>query len=184
MESQEVSTWGSFSRQNASVARSQCGRMAASKSNSCGVISAKPSSHKFWIRGPGSGVRGFSRSTVGRKIEQAVRVLQFMFGQPVRISLEQQREVVEFILQLAVAGQAGGEGAEFGRGEMVLLQFAQQPAQLLGETRPTGAAVEQFQFVLVLHQQGAQNHHAAFLGEQAWRSDLQFFEYELCEPLE
>ena len=49
------------------------------------------------------------------EIEQPVRILQFMFGQPVRISLEQQREVVEFILQLAVAGQAGGEGAEFGR---------------------------------------------------------------------
>ena len=49
MESQEVSAAGSLARQNASVARSQRGKMAASKSNSCGVISAKPSSHRLEI---------------------------------------------------------------------------------------------------------------------------------------
>src|ERR1700690_2340553 len=49
MESQEVSATGSLARQNASVARSHRGKMAASKSNSCGVISAKPSSHRLEI---------------------------------------------------------------------------------------------------------------------------------------
>ena len=49
MESQEVSAAGSLARQNASVARSQRGKMAASKSISCGVISAKPSSHRLEI---------------------------------------------------------------------------------------------------------------------------------------
>src|ERR1017187_7162836 len=57
MENHEVSAFGSFSRQNASVARSQCGRMAESNSNSCGVISAKPSSHKAEIGSEDGGWR-------------------------------------------------------------------------------------------------------------------------------
>src|ERR1035441_7923199 len=46
IESHEASGVGSVSRQNASVVRSHKGTTAASKASSCGVISAKPSSHK------------------------------------------------------------------------------------------------------------------------------------------
>src|SRR5271156_1546870 len=49
MESQEFSFSADSSRQNASVAFLQNGKIAASKSNSCGVISAKPSKNKFSI---------------------------------------------------------------------------------------------------------------------------------------
>ena len=66
----------------------------------------------------------------------------------------------------------------------MLLQFVEQPAELPGETRTAGASVEQFQFVLVPHQQGAQNHDAAILGQQLRRRDVQIFKYELREPLE
>src|SRR5208283_5206191 len=57
MESHEVSAAGSLARQNASVAQSHRGKMAASKSNSCGVISAKPSSHRLEIRSEDGGWR-------------------------------------------------------------------------------------------------------------------------------
>jgi len=43
---------------------------------------------------------GFAKS-VGGRIEQPVAVLQFVFGEPVGIGLEQEREVVEFVLEFA-----------------------------------------------------------------------------------
>ena len=107
-----------------------------------------------------------------------------MFGQPVRISLEQQREVVEFVLQLAVAGQAGGEGAEFGRGEMVLLQFAEQPAQLLGEPGRRALRWNNFNSSSYCINKARKTITRPSSVSRRGGSDLQFFEYELCEPLE
>ena len=98
---------------------------------------------------------GIFAQRVGGAIEQAVRIFQLMFSQPVRTSIEQQGKVVEFVLKLAAFRKVGSEGAKFGGGELMLLQFTEQPAELLGETGPAGAPAEQLQFVLMPHQQRA-----------------------------
>jgi len=51
----------------------------------------------------------------------------------------------------------------------MLLQFAEQLAELLGETGTARAGAKQLQFAFVPHQQGTQDHHPAFLGEQSRR---------------
>src|SRR5476651_592740 len=74
--------------------------------------------------------------------------------------------------------------AEFCRGELMLLQFTEQLAQLLGEAGSARAFGKEFQFALVAHEQRAQNHDAAFVVQLfRWR-DVQFFEDKLREPLE
>ena len=77
---------------------------------------------------------GFGTQGFGRRVEQAVSVLQFVFGEPVGVSLEQEREVVEFVLKFAAQIGAGGQRPEFGWRELMLLQFAEQLAELLGKT--------------------------------------------------
>jgi hypothetical protein len=67
----------------------------------------------------------------------------------------------------------------------MLLQFAEQLAELLGETGAARAGAKQFQFAFVPHQQGAQHHHASFLGKQSrrhWGGER--VEDEPREPLE
>ena len=67
----------------------------------------------------------------------------------------------------------------------MLLQFAEQLAELLGETGAAGAVAKQFQFALVPHQQRAQDHHPAFLGEQSRRHrDAARVQDEPREPVE
>ncbi len=127
---------------------------------------------------------GFGPETFRRGIEQAVRVLQFMSGEPVCISVVEQREVVKFVLKLAASRQAGGKRAEFFRRQVVVLQFAEQLAELPGKTRTAGAPVEQFEFTLVLHQQRSQNHDAALLGKQLRQRYMQIVKHELRKPLE
>ena len=123
--------------------------------------------------------------TFGRRVEQPVSVLQFVFGEPVGVSLEQEREVVEFVLEFAAQIGAGGQRAEFGGRELMLLQFAEQLAELLGKTGAARAGAKQFQFAFVPQQQGAQHHHAAFLGKQSRRHrDAERVEDEPREPLE
>ncbi len=65
-----------------------------------------------------------------------------MFGQPVRVSFTEQRQVVEFVVKFAAFPKPGRERAEFGGRELMLLQFAEQLAELLRETRPAGALPE------------------------------------------
>ena len=142
MESQEASVSGSPARQKASVARLQCGRMAASKSSSCGVISAKPSSHKFWIWS--SGVRGLGTFAqgLGGRVKEAVAVLQFVSVEPARIGIQQQRQVMEFVLKFAAQAGLPRQRVKFGGRELMLLQFAEQLAELPGETGTAGAVAE------------------------------------------
>ena len=66
----------------------------------------------------------------------------------------------------------------------MLLQFAEQLAELLRETRPAGAAPEQFQFVLVPHQQRAQHHDAAFIVQLVGGRDRQLFQDKSRQPVE
>jgi hypothetical protein len=67
----------------------------------------------------------------------------------------------------------------------MLLQFAEQLAELLGKTRAACAWAKQFQFTFVPYQQGAQDHHAAFLGEQSrWHRDAARVQDKPREPLE
>jgi hypothetical protein len=49
--------------------------------------------------------------------------------------------------------------------EQISLEFAKGEAQLLCEARQLGARAEQLKLVAMPRQQGAQNHHAAFLIE-------------------
>ena len=79
---------------------------------------------------------------------------------------------------------SGGECAEFGGRELMLLQFGEQRAEFLRETGAAGAAAKQFQFVRVPQQQGAQHHHPAFVGQQFRRRDVEFFKNEPREPVE
>ena len=92
---------------------------------------------------------------------------------------------MEFVLKFAAQIRAGGQRPKFGGRELMLLQFAEQLAELLGKTGAARAGAKQFQFAFVPHQQGAQHHHAAFLGEQSrWHRDAERVEDEPREPLE
>ena len=92
---------------------------------------------------------------------------------------------MEFVLEFAAQIGAGGQRPEFGGRELMLLQFAEQLAELLGKTGAARAGAKQFQFAFVPHQQGAQHHHAAFLGKQSRRHrDAERVEDEPREPLE
>ncbi len=67
----------------------------------------------------------------------------------------------------------------------MLLQFSEQLAELLGKTGAARAGAKQFQFAFVPHQQGAQHHHPAFLGEQSrWQRNGERVEDEPRKPLE
>ena len=128
---------------------------------------------------------GIGTKRFGGRVEQAVSVLQFVFGEPVGVSLEQEREVVEFVLEFAAQTGAGGQRAKPGGRELMLLQFAEQLAELLCETGAARAGAKQFQFAFVPQQQGAQHHHPALLGEQTrWQRDAECVENEPCKPLE
>ena len=60
----------------------------------------------------GRGARVESRTQrVGGDIEQAVRVLQFVFGQPVRVGFEQQRKVVELVAEVRGASRVRRDSA-------------------------------------------------------------------------
>ena len=58
--------------------------------------------------------------------------------------------------------------------ELVALEFAQDQAELLGETREPRAGAEQFQFIALFREQRAQDHEAAFLIEQFGRRLVEF----------
>ena len=119
------------------------------------------------------------------RIEQSVPVLQFVLDEPVGVSVEQQGEVMELVLEFAIRAGTPGQRAESGGRELMLLQFTEQLAELLGETGASGAGAEQFQFAFVPQQQRAQDHHPPFLGEQPRRPrDAQRIEDKLREPLE
>ena len=78
----------------------------------------------------------------GGKIEQAVCVLQFVFGQPVRVGRVQQCEVVEFAVKFGWQPFAFRQCAEFGRRQLMLLEFIEQSADFLCKAWPAGAAAE------------------------------------------
>ena len=65
---------------------------------------------------------------IGCEIEQMICVSQIVFGEPVGVGFVQQGEVVELVAQFAAQIFALCEGAEFCRGELMLLQFAEQLA--------------------------------------------------------
>ena len=128
---------------------------------------------------------GLNASVSVAASSRRLRVLQFVFGEPVRVGLEQQREVVELVLKFAAQAGAPRTATEFGGRELMLLQFAEQLAELLGKTGAARAVAKQFQFAFVPHQQGAQDHHPAFLGEQSrWHRDAARVQDKPREPLE
>ena len=60
-------------------------------------------------------------------------VLQIVFGEPVCVGFVQQGEVLELVAQFPAQIFALRERAKFCRSELMLLQFAEQPAQLPSE---------------------------------------------------
>jgi len=105
-------------------------------------------------------------------------------GEPACAGFLQQGEVMEFVPQFAPQIFALREGAEFGWCELMPLQFAEQPAQLPGETRSACAFGKQFQLAFMPHEQGAQDHDAAFVVQLFRRRDVQFFKDKLRKALE
>ena len=77
-----------------------------------------------------------------------------------------------------------GERAQPGGGELMLLQFTEQAAELLRKTRPTGAAPEQLQFPFVPEQQRPQHHDSAFVVQLAGRCYRQLFQRKPGQPVE
>ena len=86
----------------------------------------------------------FSAQGFGGKIEQTIRVLQSVFGEPAGIIFVEQREVEQLVLQLPPDFFGLRERAQFGGRELVLLQFRKQRAQFRREARTPRAAAKQF----------------------------------------
>ena len=66
----------------------------------------------------------------------------------------------------------------------MLLQLAQQMAELMREPRQPCRRAEEFQPVLMLGEQGAQDHQPPFLAEQLRGRRRELFENEAGQPLE
>ena len=64
------------------------------------------------------------------------------------------------------------------------LELAQDEMELLGEAGETGGGAEDFQGRLVLQEQGAEDHDAAFLTEQLPGGDAEVVEDKGGQPLE
>ena len=107
-----------------------------------------------------------------------------MLHQPVRVFFREQREVVELVAQFAAEFFIGGERAEFGGTELVLLQFREQRAEFLRKTGAASAAGKKFQFARVFSQQRAQHHQPPFTGQQFRRRDVELFKNEVRQPVE
>ena len=103
------------------------------------------------------------------QIEQTVRVLQFVLIEPVEISPEQEGQIVQLVTQVSRKIDFARQRYELFRGMLVPLQFPQEQAELLRETRQPRCGPENVQLLLLLRQQHAQHHHPAFLVEQSGR---------------
>ena len=79
-----------------------------------------------------------------RRIEQMIFVLQFMSGEPVRVSVVQQCEIFQFATKSRTHARSLGKGAEFKRCQLMLPKFIEQSAEFLCETGAARAAVKKF----------------------------------------
>ncbi len=143
-------------------------------------------------RGEGGGMAGGSVGFIGgefseglrSEIEEVVGVLELVGLEPGEVIAEEGGEVVQFETEAFDAADFLGELGEGIGGELVALEFAEDLAEVLGETIEAGAGAEKFEFVALLGEQTAQNHEAAFLIEHSRRGFLQLSEDELRETLE
>ena len=103
------------------------------------------------------------------QIEQTVRVLQFVLTEPVEISSEQERQIVQLVTQVSRKIDFARQREDLFRRMLVSLQFAEQQTQLLREARQQRRGPKDFQLLLFLCQQRAQHHDAAFFIKQFWR---------------
>ena len=62
------------------------------------------------------------------------------------------------------------------------LKFAEQQTELLREASESGGGAEDFQFALLLHEQGAQNHNATFLAEHFAGGDAEIAQDKTGKP--
>jgi hypothetical protein len=107
-----------------------------------------------------------------------------MFAEPFGVSFRKQRKVVKLAAQFTAQIPAFAERMESGGRELVLLKFGKQCAQFLRESGSPRAAAKKFEFAFMLHQQGAQHHDAAFVGQKFRRRDAELFQNESREPVE
>ena len=108
MESQEVRSGCRFALEAKGERRAAAMRQNGGEQiQFLGVISAKPSSHRSGNSEVGMRSSDLNRERVRWRIEQAVSVLQFVFGEPVGVGVEQQSEVMEFVLEFAAFRKRG-----------------------------------------------------------------------------
>ena len=118
------------------------------------------------------------------QIEQTVGVLQFVLIEPVEISPEQERQIVQLVTQVSRKIDFARQREDLFRRMLVSLQFAEQQTQLLREARQQRRGPKDFQLLLFLRQQRAQHHDAAFFAEQFWRRLREFGQDKSGQPLE
>jgi len=129
-------------------------------------------------------ISDFRTQSVRRKIQKAICILQFIFREPARIIFVEQREIVQFVAQFRAKISVFRKRAKSGGRELMLLKLAQQFTQLSGESGTPCASTKELQLTFVPHEQRAQNHDAAFVGQKFRRRDIQFFKKETRQTFE
>src|SRR5207247_10377194 len=118
------------------------------------------------------------------QIEQTVRVLQFVLTEPVEISSEQERQIVQLVTQVSRKIDFARQREDLFRRMLVSLQFAEQQTQLLREARQQRRGPKDFQLFVFLRQQRAKHHDAAFFVAQFCKRLLALRTTKSGQPLE
>ena len=115
--------------------------------------------------GMGNGEWGGAQE-LGGEVEELVGVADFALLQPLVVGAEEVVEVVEFVAERGVLRATGGKAGELGGRELVTLEFAEELAELAGETGESGGGAEDAERGVFTGQQRAENHHAALVVEE------------------
>src|SRR3954468_11471837 len=107
-----------------------------------------------------------------------------MDAQPFKVGGNDGGDILKFLIQAIGRADFESQLPQRRGGELVVLKLAQEEADFPRKTGQPRGGTEEAQLLLVLRQQGAQDHDTSFFIEQLARGLFKMFQNQICEPFE